>query len=73
MKKLQITYKEIEIRFIRESEINPQIMTENDFRRLVKNIEKDGILTSAPLIMELKEDSYICISGHHRIKAAIKA
>jgi uncharacterized ParB-like nuclease family protein len=73
MQKFDIIYEEIEIRNIRESELNPQVMKKLDFNRLVKNIKKDGILTSAPLLMRQEEKKYICISGHHRIKAAIKA
>lgn len=73
MKKINITYEEIEIRNIQEAELNPQIMKESDFKRLVNNIKKDGILTSAPLLMKQEGKKYICISGHHRIKAAIKA
>jgi hypothetical protein len=70
---MEIEYKEIAIRSIQEAEINPQIMGEDDFKRLVANIKKDGVLTSSPLIMQLSDSKYICISGHHRIKAAIKA
>lgn len=73
MKKIEITYEEIEIRNIQEAELNPQIMNDTDFNRLVKNIKKDGILTSAPLLMRQEGKKFICISGHHRIKAAVKA
>jgi len=73
MKKIEIIYEEIEIRNIQESELNPQIMNDADFSRLVKNIKKDGILTSAPLLMRQEGKKFICISGHHRIKAAVKA
>lgn len=70
---MEIEYKEVSIRDIREAEINPQVMNESDFKRLVGNIKKDGVLTSAPLIMQIEEKKYICISGHHRIRAALKA
>jgi len=71
-KKLDLSMEELKFRNIKESEINPQQMTAADFDRLVKNIERDGALSSVPLIEE-KNGEYICISGHHRIKAAIKA
>lgn len=70
--RLNLTMREIPYGGIKESEINPQQMTATDFDRLVKNIERDGALSSVPLIEE-KNGEYICISGHHRIKAAIKA
>lgn len=69
---MEVEYKELNIRDIQEAEINPQIMGEDDFKRLVKNIKKDGVLTSAPLVMRTG-NNYRCISGHHRIRAALKA
>lgn len=61
-------------REIEESPLNAQEMSMADFNRLVKNIKEDGCLTSAPLVMEQEGKSKkMCISGHHRIKAAIKA
>ncbi len=69
---MEVEYKELNIRDIQEAEINPQIMGEDDFKRLVKNIKKDGVLTSAPLVMK-SGNNYRCISGHHRIRAALKA
>lgn len=57
-----------------ESPLNAQEMSQADFNRLVKNIKEDGCLTSAPLLMEQEgKTKKMCISGHHRIKAAIKA
>ena len=72
MKKIKTRIEKIQFRKIREAELNAQQMTQSDFNRLVKNIKKDGCLTSAPLIME-DDKEFICISGHHRIRAAIKA
>lgn len=69
---LEKRIEEINFREIKETEINAQEMDETTFKRLVKNIKKDECLTSTPLIMESNK-GYICISGHHRIRAAIKA
>jgi len=70
---MQVRYAEINIREIEESPINAQIMSDADFNRLVKNLKKDGVLTSTCLLMEQQGKKMMCISGHHRIKAAIKA
>lgn len=49
-------------------------MDETTFNRLVQNIKKDKALTSTVLCMEQSNsDKLMCISGHHRIKAAKKA
>lgn len=71
--KLEYEIKEIYFRDIQEAEINAQEMSESDFKRLVDNLRKDGVLTSAPLLCENENGKYICISGHHRIRAALKA
>lgn len=47
---------------------NPRYMTPAQFKRLVANLEHDGVLTSAPLIYKGE-----VISGNHRVQAAIKA
>lgn len=73
MAKLKTEIKKINFRSILEADINPQQMKEGDFRRLVNSIKKDGILTSSVLLQDLGNGKYKCISGHHRIKAAIKA
>ncbi len=69
---MDIKQEIIEIIKIKESPINPQIMSDSDFNRLVKSLKKDKTLTSAVLLM-IDGNDYMCISGHHRIKAARKA
>lgn len=73
-RKLNIRAEYVLFRDIEESPLNAQEMKEGDFNRLVKNLTRDGILTSTPLLMEQSgKNKLMCISGHHRIKAAIKA
>lgn len=72
-KKLNYEIREVVFREILEAEINAQKMSEIDFKRLTANIKKDGCLTSFPLLWEDEEKKVHCISGHHRIRAAIKA
>lgn len=70
--KIKVKYAELNIREIEESPLNANQQTDTVFKRLVNNLKKDGTLTSAILVME-KGEKYMCISGHHRIRAAIKA
>ncbi|MFZ4546811.1 MAG: ParB N-terminal domain-containing protein [Bacteroidales bacterium] len=71
---LKIRSEFVSFKDIEEAPVNAQEMSNKDFDRLVYNLKRDGILTSTPLIMEQPgKNKYMCISGHHRIKAAIKA
>ena len=72
-KQIQIRFDNIDISNIEESPLNANEQDEATFRRLVKNIKKDGTLTSAILIMEQPNKRYMCISGHHRVRAALKS
>lgn len=73
MAKLKIEIRLINFRSIQEADMNPQVMPEAEFNRLVKSFKKDGTLTSTILVREREPGKYVCISGHHRIKAAIRA
>lgn len=73
MEKIKYKLTNINIREIEESPLNAQIMEEKDFKRLVESVKKDGCLTSSVLVMEQQDKKFMCISGHHRIKAASKA
>lgn len=75
IEKQQLEYeiKELNFRDIQETELNAQEMSESDFKRLVDNLRHDGCLTSVPLVCVDETGKYTCISGHHRIRAAIKA
>lgn len=74
MEKINYRIEQVAINKIVESPINAQQMAEKDFNRLVKNLKKDKVLTSSVLLMEQSgANKLMCISGHHRIKAAKKA
>ena len=66
--KLEYEIKEIYFRDIQEAEINAQEMS-----TVLKDWIRKTELTSAPLLCENENGKYICISGHHRIRAALKA
>ena len=70
----QARFEKVNIRQIIESPINAQVMSDADFRRLVKNVRHDKGLTATVLLMEQSgSDRLMCVSGHHRIKACKKA
>jgi ParB-like chromosome segregation protein Spo0J len=71
---MEYEQKIVSIYDIEESPLNANVMDEKTFNRLVKNLKKDKILTSAVLLMRQREkNKMMCISGHHRIRAAKKA
>lgn len=49
-------------------EVNARYMTPIEFASLVQNIQRDGKLTSTPVVYKGE-----VLSGNHRVKAAIKA
>ena len=69
---LKIEIETIALADVKEAKVNPQRMNEKDFARLVESIRRDGALSSAVLLNRTPEGLF-CISGHHRIRAAIKA
>jgi hypothetical protein len=53
-------------------EKNARYMKGEMYNALVSNLKKDGALSSVPLC-HLKDGKYICVSGHHRVRAAADA
>ncbi|XWN29730.1 MAG: ParB/Srx family N-terminal domain-containing protein [Devosia sp.] len=47
-------------------------MPERQFKQLVENVQRDGCLTSAPLVYPKGKD-LVVLSGNHRVKAAVAA
>lgn len=52
---------------------NARFMEKSTFDQLVANVTADGVLESVPLCHTLEDGRLECISGNHRIQAAIKA
>lgn len=57
---------------LKSQEMNARYMTSDQFRQLVSNLRRDGVLTSVPLVRP-DGDGYRILSGHHRVAAAIEA
>lgn len=54
---------------VRLLEKNARYMTNDQFRRLVENVKKDGGLSSVPFCIE-DDKGLTCLSGNHRVEAA---
>jgi hypothetical protein len=53
---------------------NARHMTHSTFARLVRNVERDGKLTSVPFaVWDKALDAYLVLSGNHRVMAARQA
>ncbi len=55
------------------SPVNARFMRHEQFQVLVRNVRKDGALTSVPFVCLEPDGSYLILSGHHRVKAALAA
>ena len=62
----------IDPRKIKLLEQNARYMKHEEFARLVENVRRDGKLTSTPFLCK-EGDDYLCLSGNHRVRAAIEA
>lgn len=65
---------QIDPREIKLLEVNARYMKHEDFVQLTDNIRKDGALSSTPFLWKDPADGrYLCLSGNHRVMAAIDA
>lgn len=67
--------RRINIKHLKEQEVNAQKMPKHQFDALVRNIKADGELQSLPLVHQPDgpNGEIRIISGHHRVRAAYKA
>jgi ParB-like chromosome segregation protein Spo0J len=65
--------KKVELQILEETLGNPQMMSDKEFNGLVKSIKEKGFILDNPVVWEYEQNKYKIISGHHRIKAAMKA
>ena len=63
---------EVDPRTLKLLKLNARYMRHEEFQKLVSNIQRDGQLTSTPFVCK-DGDSYLVLSGNHRVKAAIAA
>jgi hypothetical protein len=65
-------FEYIETKLIVPAEENANSMTEQEFNKLIHNIQKSGGLSSAITCYKKENGSFVIISGHHRFKACVK-
>lgn len=63
---------EVDPRSVKLLELNARYMRHETFALLVKNIKRDGKLTSVPFAVR-DGDGWLVLSGNHRVKAAVEA
>lgn len=69
----QTEIKTLHLKTLQETSGNPQKMDDKTFNGLVESIRRKGWYFAMPDIWEYEPNKYKIISGHHRIRAAIKA
>jgi len=68
-----VKFQRLQLKALKETEGNPQIMSDDEFNGLVESIKQKGWLLD-PAVAWLRPDGeYQIISGHHRVRAAIEA
>lgn len=67
------TVETLDLKSLRETPGNPQIMELATFAGLVDAFKKRGWYLEKPTVWKREDGVYQIISGHHRIQAAIKA
>lgn len=65
-------FESIDIKDIIPAEINANKMTEEEFKKLIQNIQKSGGLSSAITCYKKADGLFVIISGHHRYAACVK-
>jgi DNA modification methylase len=73
MKGFTTEIKLLQLKALQETAGNPQRMDDKIFTGLVDSIKRKGWYFAMPDIWEHEPGQYKIISGHHRIRAAIKA
>lgn len=66
--------RRLRLKDLREQEVNARFMRKEQYDTLVRNVKRDGCLTSVPLAFQPAPDAPLeLISGHHRRMAAMEA
>ena len=73
MKGFTAEIKTLQLKALEETAGNPQKMPDKTFTGLVNSIKRKGWYFAMPDVWEYEPGKYRIISGHHRIRAAIKA
>jgi hypothetical protein len=69
----KVTLRAVDPRSIVLLKKNARFMKKATFDQLTSNLKADGVLQSVPLCHTLADGRLECLSGNHRVQAAIKA
>ena len=69
----KVSFENLKLSDLKETDGNPQVMDEKVFSGIVKSMKEKGWLLDAPVIWEKGEGDFQIISGHHRVMAGIEA
>lgn len=70
---LNVRVERVKLADLKLLKLNARYLRQTQFARLVKNIRRDGTLTSVPFAWRQKDGKYLVLSGNHRVQAAIEA
>ena len=68
-----INYKVLPLKFLIETEGNPQKMTKQELDGMSKSMKEKGWILDSPVVWERPDGKYQIISGHHRVQAGVQA
>lgn len=68
-----IKYEILPLKILKETSGNPQKMTDQEMKGLIKSMKEKGWILDAPVCWKRPDGEYQIISGHHRIEAGIQA
>lgn len=70
---MKVEVAEFALKDLKYLELNARFMEHAQFQTLVRNLQRDGVLTSVPFLARDDDGSYTILSGNHRVKAAVQA
>jgi len=70
---MKVETAEFALKDLRFLELNARFMEHAQFQTLVRNLQRDGVLTSVPFLALDEDGKYTILSGNHRVKAALQA
>ena len=70
---MDIRIEKVDPSSLRKAEVNARFMSQEQFKQLVSNIKRDGVLSSTPFAARDPDGGYTVLSGNHRVAAAVEA
>ena len=68
-----IKYEILPLKILKETPGNPQKMSDQEMKGMIKSMKEKGWILDAPVIWKKSDNDYQILSGHHRVQAGIEA